>query len=135
MWLRKLRQSYWRRRAGNSELQDVRFAGVEEVCLEKASKAHRFLQYYGSATMQCPSLEHLYAEKCPLFSTSASSDFHSRNQVQLNDETHWIYLRTRDVAVFILHLCFAFRFYFFFKFHFQTSLGRAAAHWSRPIAS
>ncbi|KAK9940482.1 hypothetical protein M0R45_017141 [Rubus argutus] len=45
----------------------------------------------GSSTIidhiECPSLEHVCVKNCPRFSTSAC-DFHSRNQVQLNDQQH-----------------------------------------------
>lgn len=58
----------------------------------------------GSATsldIECPSLEHLYVQWCPQFSTSRTlaSDFHSKKQVQVNDEQHLLLLRKRYVVV------------------------------------
>ncbi|XP_004308614.1 PREDICTED: disease resistance protein At4g27190-like [Fragaria vesca subsp. vesca] len=51
--------------------------------------------YSGGATteidIECPSLEHLYVKDCPhlSFPTSASDYFHSRNQIQLNDQQQY----------------------------------------------
>lgn len=55
----------------------------------------------GSATylgIKCPSFQHMYVNKCPQFSTSAS-DFHSTNQVQVNDDRHYGSLTKRLIAV------------------------------------
>nr|XP_011464950.1 PREDICTED: probable disease resistance protein At4g27220 [Fragaria vesca subsp. vesca]XP_011464952.1 PREDICTED: probable disease resistance protein At4g27220 [Fragaria vesca subsp. vesca] len=46
---------------------------------------------YQEATTQllCPSLEHLYVYGCPKLSNLAASNFHSRKEVQANDERHF----------------------------------------------
>ncbi|KAM5555216.1 putative disease resistance protein [Rosa sericea] len=54
--------------------------------------------YSGSATIdfECPLLECLYLKDCSQFSSSTSaSDFHSRKNVQFNDEQHYLSLRER----------------------------------------
>ncbi|XP_004294556.1 PREDICTED: uncharacterized protein LOC101310969 [Fragaria vesca subsp. vesca] len=60
--------------------------------------------FYRSAAIvdhvECPSLEHFYVDKCPQFSTPATSDFHSRNQVQVNDEEQFISLMRRKMDTY-----------------------------------
>lgn len=48
----------------------------------------------GSARLLFPSLEYLHVLDCPRFLTS-TSDFHSKMQVQLNNEQHFLFLRKR----------------------------------------
>lgn len=64
-----------------------------------------------SVDFECPSLENLSVQLCPhlSFPTSASDYFHSRNQVQLNDEQHFKFLDERyvDVLLNCFHICFS----------------------------
>ncbi|CAN6693449.1 unnamed protein product [Malus baccata var. baccata] len=48
----------------------------------------------GSARLLFPSLEYLHVLDCPRFLAS-TSDFHSKMQVQLNNEQHFLFLRKR----------------------------------------
>ena len=50
--------------------------------------------YSGFASIQCPSLEQLHTQDCPLF-RATTDEFHSRKQVQVNNEQHFLLLRKR----------------------------------------
>ncbi|KAM5582446.1 hypothetical protein ABKV19_002723 [Rosa sericea] len=60
------------------------FPELKNLTLIKLPQLTRFCGSTGSAT-ECPLLEYLYVERCPQFLTS---DFHSRNKVQLNHPQH-----------------------------------------------
>lgn len=59
------------------------FPELKNFVLRRLPKLTDFYNTTGSATIQYPSLEHLYVEKCPLFST------------------HWIYLRTTGQGMWL----------------------------------
>ncbi|KAJ9689354.1 hypothetical protein PVL29_014840 [Vitis rotundifolia] len=50
--------------------------------------------YSGFASIQCPSLEQLHTQDCPLF-RATTDEFHSRKQVQVNNEQRFLLLRKR----------------------------------------
>lgn len=63
---------------------------LKDLLLKDLPELTRFCTSTGSVTIdiKCPSLEHLYLMSFPQFSNPAW-DFHSKNEVQLNDGQHF----------------------------------------------
>ncbi|XP_068338079.1 probable disease resistance protein At4g27220 [Pyrus communis] len=71
---------------------EIIFPQLKNLALQSLSKLTSVLA--GNATLLCPSLEYLHVLDCPKFSTS-TSDFHSKMEVQVNNEQHFHLLRKR----------------------------------------
>ncbi|XP_004305014.1 PREDICTED: disease resistance protein RPS2-like [Fragaria vesca subsp. vesca] len=70
----------------NTETIKIIFPKLKELYLNSLPQL-RWI--YRSASILCPSLEHLYVCLCPRLSILAAADFQSKNHVQTNDEEHF----------------------------------------------
>ncbi|KAL5568113.1 hypothetical protein UlMin_024688 [Ulmus minor] len=78
----------------NSSIVNVKLPKLKTLSLQNLPQLTSF--YVHNANLECPSLEYLHLENCPLF-TTATADFHSSNQVQENNEQHMKLLRKSEV--------------------------------------